>query len=442
MNRGSRRGRRNVRPDARPFPRLATLHRWLGVGLGVWFALVGFSGALLVWRDEVDAWLNPQLFGLKSGTRSSGTSAGTAVAGSSNGPAATAAQPLDIERVLDLAHGELALGRVDRIHLPAAPGEPWRLQVRASRSRVESGRIEAFIDSQSGDLLGRRRLEGFSLAPEHAMRTLYEFHRNILLGEPGSDFVGLAGLLLLGSTVTGSVLAWPRTRERLLRLLSVSWRANATRVLFDLHRVGGVLIALVLLLTTLTGATLVYLNYVRDIVGLVSRIEPIPVLPFRQVADSEEPLTLEQLSARALQVAPGQRITEIRFSERGLTGVLFQLQAQGDVQRGGDTIVWMHPVSGERLAERGLFVWHGNFYAAQTFSNTPDLRRIQIGWGQGITFPGMPFNQQMALPVTLTLRRTAKGAEKRLISGEGSPVGKARCAVVSPVRRSMSWSVT
>jgi sucrose-6-phosphate hydrolase SacC (GH32 family) len=54
---------------------------------------------------------------------------------------------------------------------------------------------------------------------------------------------------------------------------------------------------------------------------------------------------------------------------------------------------------------------HGNcFYASQTFSNIPveDDRRIQIAWGR-VDMPGMPFNQMMLFPVTLTLQTTEEG---------------------------------
>ena len=56
-----------------------------------------------------------------------------------------------------------------------------------------------------------------------------------------------------------------------------------------------------------------------------------------------------------------------------------------------------------------LTTWHGNFYAAQTFSDEPKGRRVQIGWANGVTFPGSAFNQQMSLPVELTLRSTKDG---------------------------------
>jgi len=51
----------------------------------------------------------------------------------------------------------------------------------------------------------------------------------------------------------------------------------------------------------------------------------------------------------------------------------------------------------------------GNFYAAQTWTNSPDSRRVQIAWMAGGRFPGMPFNQQQSFPCVLTLRKTANG---------------------------------
>lgn len=56
---------------------------------------------------------------------------------------------------------------------------------------------------------------------------------------------------------------------------------------------------------------------------------------------------------------------------------------------------------------------HGIFYAAQTFSDVPDGRRIQIGWGRTDPFlkqfPDQIVNQSFTLPHELTLHETAKG---------------------------------
>ncbi|RQP14072.1 MAG: glycoside hydrolase family 32 protein, partial [Parapedobacter sp.] len=50
----------------------------------------------------------------------------------------------------------------------------------------------------------------------------------------------------------------------------------------------------------------------------------------------------------------------------------------------------------------------GSIYAAQTFTNMLDGRRVQIGWGR-ISHAGMPFNGMMLLPTELTLRTTKEG---------------------------------
>ncbi len=55
-----------------------------------------------------------------------------------------------------------------------------------------------------------------------------------------------------------------------------------------------------------------------------------------------------------------------------------------------------------------------NFYAAQTFNNSPDGRTVIIGWmneGNKSVFQkaGMPFNQQMSFPSTMELKTTTEG---------------------------------
>jgi len=74
---------------------------------------------------------------------------------------------------------------------------------------------------------------------------------------------------------------------------------------------------------------------------------------------------------------------------------------------------------------------YGNQYAAQTFNNTPDSRRIQIGWGT-IKAKGMNFNQMMCFPTELTLRSTNEGV--RLFSAPIDEIEKLHSSKLLNIR--------
>ncbi|MFN3150150.1 GH32 C-terminal domain-containing protein [Bremerella sp.] len=65
----------------------------------------------------------------------------------------------------------------------------------------------------------------------------------------------------------------------------------------------------------------------------------------------------------------------------------------------------------DKIAHRGDY--GPNFYAAQTFNDSPDGRSVIIGWMRGENTPfrreNMPFHQQMSFPQTMQLRTTSEG---------------------------------
>src|SRR5262245_49426041 len=93
-----------MKAEARQRKTWSSIHRWLGLGLGTWFALVGLTGSLLVYEDALDAWLNPAL--LRDEARGPRLPSGAIV-----------------ERALD----EFPDGRVERVRPPAAPGQVYRV---------------------------------------------------------------------------------------------------------------------------------------------------------------------------------------------------------------------------------------------------------------------------------------------------------------------------
>jgi sucrose-6-phosphate hydrolase SacC (GH32 family) len=95
----------------------------------------------------------------------------------------------------------------------------------------------------------------------------------------------------------------------------------------------------------------------------------------------------------------------------------FELPVDGDASRkkwvllGADSAYALGSFDGTRfLPDVTRLPGHRGkgFYAAQSFSDVPDGRRIFIGWWQTET-KGMPFNQSMTVPLELKLTQTDDG---------------------------------
>ena len=161
------------------------VHRWLGIGLGVWFALVGLTGAILVFEDPIDAWLNPHL--LTSSSRGTHLSA---------------------QAIVDRAETVFPLGLVEKIRFPATAHQVYRLTLRVKPRRVGVERIEAMFDPAAGTYLGARSLESLGVNRPDAMRTLKS-----KLNMPEQSFGGGAppeftSAVRLSGTLTHNVPPW------------------------------------------------------------------------------------------------------------------------------------------------------------------------------------------------------------------------------------------
>lgn len=198
---------------------LAKIHRWVGIFVGLNAALLCLTGAILVYGEDIDTYLNPHLR--------------SAVA---SGPMISPAAAIDVYK---RARPGVA---VDRIYAPAPPLETYRL-----RTGPKSEQLEAFVDPYKGVFLGERVRE------DVLVRKLANFHIALLgipFGRTINGFTALAGLWLLTS---GIFIWWPATKRQIKARISVKKNATPRRRAIDLHNVAGIYTAPILIAVFFTG---------------------------------------------------------------------------------------------------------------------------------------------------------------------------------------------
>jgi uncharacterized iron-regulated membrane protein len=204
------------------------IHLWSGVAISLWAVLIGLSGSVLVFKDEIEAALHPEIFLAATPQRNSSRLASLEA----------------VAQAVRRQHPQHQLGGFRGLNLDGRSAYAWIFQTDSNGDLVQ--RRNVHFHPFSGELLGTvLRYEGFP-------GWLENLHFFLLMGRPGLKVNGVMGTLLLLMCVSGAVLWWPGWR-RLRDGVRIQWRARWKRLNHDLHRVGGFAVAGLLALMAITG---------------------------------------------------------------------------------------------------------------------------------------------------------------------------------------------
>lgn len=242
---------------------LVAIHRYVGLVIAVFMVVAGLTGSAIAFRDELDVWLNPDLFE----ARSTGTPlpAGEIVARVEQSDPRIMVSLLPLHPEPGAAYVVGVLPRVD-----PSTGRPFVLDYN-----------QVFVDPASGDILGQRKTGACCFERKQLMPFLYVVHNNLMLpGRYGNWLMGGIALLWAIDCFVAIMLTFPRSRpffERWRQAFLIRRGTNSQRMTLDMHRSGGLWLWCLLLMLAVTGVSLNLADeLVRPVLAKVSTVTPSP----------------------------------------------------------------------------------------------------------------------------------------------------------------------
>ena len=277
---------------------LVRLHRWFGLAAALFLFIAGATGAVISWDHELDAWLNPALYEARS-----------------SGPA------LPIPELVARIEAADPKAQVTYHPLAVEPGHAFVAFV-APRWDAAAGQLHTLgynqvaLDPATGAIQGRREWGAVSLSRENLLPFLYKLHYSMHLPEShgiewGIWLMGLIAIAWVADTFIALWISFPKLslkkrraapefldprggragRAHWKRSFAFRWAAGGHRLVFDLHRSGGVWLFLLVLMIAVTSVAMNLNNPVmRPVVSWFSTLSPSPFASRTPAARPVEPL--------------------------------------------------------------------------------------------------------------------------------------------------------
>ena len=216
----------------------------------VWLFLIAATGSILVFYEEIDRALNPDLFTASSGAPQPLDRVAAA---------ALAGHPDKFVRYIDIADNRRATHLVYLAQRPDAPEE------------AKASAWQMFVDPATARVLGARDYDAIDLSRRGITSFVYKLHYSMHLGEWMAWLLGLLSLLWVVDHAVAAALSFPNA-ARWRESFRIRRAARGHKRIFDLHRAIGLWLFPVTLTLAVSG---VYFNWHEEFKMAVNAISPL-----------------------------------------------------------------------------------------------------------------------------------------------------------------------
>jgi uncharacterized iron-regulated membrane protein len=364
---------------------ILTLHLWGGMAAAVFLFLLGITGSLMAFEDEIDRALNPKLTWIEPGTaRLSLTELKTKLEAANPGYTLTA------------------------FGFPPRNDMAWNASLSSTTS--DNG-IDLAINPFTGSVLG-------SQADRNDwMNYVHQFHLRLMLGRTGATIMTWAAVFLLLLSLSGLVLWWPR------KVFTVNWRRPLKVLNFDVHQTLGIYCSVFLMIFSLTAMVI---RFDDEATGYASRLtgsEKTPPFPrLKAPPQGAAALGPDVLLAIAEKAEPGASPALILL---GYAPVRVAMKFPEDHTPVGRTNLFIDPLTGKivyqlssrtgPLGFRIVKLWNREIHTGDIGGLPTRIIACLVSLAlpvMTVTGPLIWWNRRRALPSTLPPERGVPQAVK------------------------------
>ncbi|HLP25473.1 MAG TPA: PepSY-associated TM helix domain-containing protein [Acidobacteriota bacterium] len=254
---------------------LLQLHLWPGLVLGLLLAGSGVTGAVLAWRTELDRNLHRALYVVTPQERRMNLDKLVTRA-----QAARPGAQIEDVRLLEAADAPVIVGFADDVY--------------------------AHLDPYDGRVLGLRARYG------DALGWVDGFHKYLRLRPAiGETITGTSAVGFVVVILTGVALWWPKTRRALKVGATFNWRLRGRPWHLGLHRTLGFYVAVVVLVSAVTGTPIAFKRLRQWIVGRAPE-------PVARTEAGEGFVGFDTLAKRVRELMPAARECFLTVPRRGV----------------------------------------------------------------------------------------------------------------------------